>query len=899
MKRIFNLLGLVAAGLVPLAVSAQPVGTAPAVAPATPPAVAPATPPAADPAAPPAAVPGRGGQGRGGFGRGGGFPQEAPPPPIVLVPMPESPATMELLLPAGATATVDGKDAGTQRSFMFVEFDRNAQTRRVEVKVKYADSTEAQRTVDLAPGQRIRVPINLPPVDQPTTILTDTAIATLGAAFSPDSRGLVTASENGSVVLWDLTAGRIVRNFTGHLEAVQSVVFSPNGEFLLTASVDKTAALWNVASGRLIRRFRGHTAPVNSAVFSSDGKKVVTGSTDKTAILWDADTGAQIRAFKGHTDEVVAVAISPNGRTVASGSTDRNANLWNADTGERLFAMRTGDTVSGIVFSPDGKLVAASNFSNNVNLWETATGQPVGATRRVNLDLNGIAFAPDGRRFFTAGKDATVKLWDTNTRLLVREFAGHGSDIQSVAASPDGQLVLTASRDGTARLFDVATGVELVSLASGNGGKNWAVVGPDGLYDGSEGGRRMIGYRFSSKLPGASVDQFFGQYYRPGLLAEILRGDRPMAQAQMGRRLPPVLKIVAPKVRSSADAQIVVAVDALDKGGGVSAPQIFNNGARLAVEPEAKRDGDTVHYSFKLDLASGGNQIRVTAASDDGSWEAIPVETELSYTHRPDRKGRLFVVAVGIGDYAETKLNSKQAAGDARALAELLQRRSATLYDRVDVVPLLGKDATRARIKDTVLDVASLSQPQDTVMLLLCGRGTMLGQHLYLAPQDFRFGETGWENDFRGQGLDADELATMLGTARALNRILILDVSDASPARTGEKPSAFALRAAVERWSRSQGIYAIAACAATPVRPAGETAHGLLAGLLLDSVGSSSVPASPATAPADSSGAMGVMEWFSSATERAGPLMERLGLDPQALQQSTRPKSFPLLVVAR
>jgi hypothetical protein len=670
---------------------------------------------------------------------------------------------------------------------------------------------------------------------------------------------------------------------------------------LLSASADTSAALRNVRTGRLIRRFKGHATAVNAAVFSADGKKVLTGSTDKTAILWDAETGAQLRTFKEHTDEVVAVALSPDGHTAVTGSTDKNAIIWNADTGEKLFSLRTGDTVSGLEFSPDGKLVAGSNFTNSVYIWEAATGKAVGQTRRVNLDLNAIAFTPDGRRFISAGKDATAKLWDTSTRLMVREFAGHGSDLQSVKASPDGRLLLTSSRDGTARLFDLATGVELVTLASGNGGKNWAVVAPDGLYDGSEGGRRMIGYRFSSKLPGASVDQFFGQFYRPGLLAEIFRGDRPMAPTQLGRRLPPVLKITGPKIRSTADEQIVVTVDAADQGGGVAAPELFNNGARIAVEPEAKRDGPTVHYAFKLNLAPGANRLRVTAASDDGSWEAIPVETELTSTRHAERKGRLFVLAVGVGDYAETKLTTKQAGGDARALADLLQRRSASLYDRVDVIPLLGKDATRTRIKETLVDVASLSLPQDTVMLILCGRGTMLGDHLYLAPQDLRLGRAGWENDFRAQGLDGDELAAMLGAARALNRVLVFDASDASLTRTDEKqkPVDFGLRAAVERWSRSQGVCAFAACAPVSPQPAGELSRGLLTGLLLDAVGPGGVPAWPASAPGDASGAMDVMAWFNAATERAGGLLERAGLDSQVLQASTKPRSFPLLAVAK
>ena len=94
-------------------------------------------------------------------------------------------------------------------------------------------------------------------------------------------------------------------------------------------------------------------------------------------------------------------------------------------------------------------------------------------------------------------------------------------------------------------------------------------------------------------------------------------------------------------------------------------------------------------------------------------------------------------------------------------------------------------------------------------------------------------GAAGGVTDWRAQGIAADELAILLGATKALNRVMILDAADAVLRRpVGEKHSGFALRAAVERWSRAQGIYAIAACEPASSRPANESSSGLLAGLL-------------------------------------------------------------------
>ena len=74
-----------------------------------------------------------------------------------------------------------------------------------------------------------------------------------------------------------------------------SAAFSPDGKRIVTASEDKTARLWDAETGKPIGEpLKGHTDSVMSAAFSPDGKRIVTASDDKTARLWDAETGKQI-----------------------------------------------------------------------------------------------------------------------------------------------------------------------------------------------------------------------------------------------------------------------------------------------------------------------------------------------------------------------------------------------------------------------------------------------------------------------------------------------------------------------------------------------------------------------------------------------------------------------------
>jgi uncharacterized caspase-like protein len=240
-------------------------------------------------------------------------------------------------------------------------------------------------------------------------------------------------------------------------------------------------------------------------------------------------------------------------------------------------------------------------------------------------------------------------------------------------------------------------------------------------------------------------------------------------------------------------------------------------------------------------------------------------------------------VAVGISDYAEKGLKLNYPAKDARALAELLRTRGAKLFDRVDIVPVFDRDATRATIQDTVADVAELTRPQDTLVVLLCGHGACVGDRVYFAPHDFRIGSDRPEDVLPKRGVAIDDIAAAMGTAPALGRVLVVDAASSGEVFGGARKerSEFGLRGAVERWGRSHGVHALAAMGATNravERP--ELGRSLLAHSLLDAAGG---------------GAVDVTDWFPSAAERATSLMLKLTGTRQDVQAGTRSKGFPLL----
>jgi WD40 repeat protein len=115
------------------------------------------------------------------------------------------------------------------------------------------------------------------------------------AVFSPDERRVLTGhgspSENGAsqgtVRLWDVETGKLIRSMDGHTGAISCVAFSPDGRYAASSSHDQTVRLWDVETGRELHSFVGHQGIVERVAFSPDGQRLLSSSVDQTLRLWE------------------------------------------------------------------------------------------------------------------------------------------------------------------------------------------------------------------------------------------------------------------------------------------------------------------------------------------------------------------------------------------------------------------------------------------------------------------------------------------------------------------------------------------------------------------------------------------------------------------------------------
>jgi target of rapamycin complex subunit LST8 len=105
----------------------------------------------------------------------------------------------------------------------------------------------------------------------------DAGSAVNSVALHPNQAELISAQQNGTVRVWDLTAGscRTETNPEGE-NALRSVCYAPNGTLAVAANNKGAVFTWSADSStaemQLIQKFQAHTAYLLKVTFSPNSK---------------------------------------------------------------------------------------------------------------------------------------------------------------------------------------------------------------------------------------------------------------------------------------------------------------------------------------------------------------------------------------------------------------------------------------------------------------------------------------------------------------------------------------------------------------------------------------------------------------------------------------------------
>ncbi|MER5218509.1 protein kinase [Streptomyces sp. NPDC002838] len=366
---------------------------------------------------------------------------------------------------------LDGPRAGYLQGLVHLERgDPEAAAQALRDAARDApDDPEITAALDLAEGT---------PRPGPPAVLAGHEREVRAVSISRDGRTGVSASDDGTIRIWDLAERRCARVIRvaedrrgPHLPAIDA-----DAGLAVFRGSDGSAELWDLGTGRRMHVLADPETldrVYHYGDYAISGSLVLAFNDVGNMRVWDAETGHSRYVLReGPSGEGFhgPVAITPDARAaIAVGS--RNRDTLDSDKyrkapgrGAQVRDPRTGRVLRDIdgrchraLVSSDGRIAVTEHTITprmaQMQVWDVTTGRELhNITRQIEEYQGCEAVSPDGRYALSSAYYIS-ELWELNPpRCLQRWRRG----VDSAAFSSDGRFLLTGDHHGTVMLAEIA-----------------------------------------------------------------------------------------------------------------------------------------------------------------------------------------------------------------------------------------------------------------------------------------------------------------------------------------------------------------------------------------------------------------------------------------------------------
>ncbi|KAK9474936.1 WD40-repeat-containing domain protein [Dipodascopsis tothii] len=280
--------------------------------------------------------------------------------------------------------------------------------------------------------------------------------------WSTDRRHLVSASQDGKLIIWDAYTTNKVHAIPLRSSWVMTCAYAPSGNFVACGGLDNICSIYSLNSRegpiRVARELSAHVGYLSCCRFLND-RRILTSSGDMTCILWDIDKGSKVTEFVDHLGDVMSLSINPtNSNIFVTGACDTFTKVWDIRTGKAVqtFAGHDSD-INSVQFFPDGNAFGTGSDDGTCRLFDLRADRELNrySSPSINCGITSVGFSVSGRFMYAGYDDFECRIWDVLRGDKIASLSGHDNRVSCLGLSNDGISLCTGSWDSLLKIWTV------------------------------------------------------------------------------------------------------------------------------------------------------------------------------------------------------------------------------------------------------------------------------------------------------------------------------------------------------------------------------------------------------------------------------------------------------------
>nr|AIO05509.1 guanine nucleotide binding protein beta subunit 2 [Hypsizygus marmoreus] len=278
--------------------------------------------------------------------------------------------------------------------------------------------------------------------------------------WATDRRHLVSASQDGKLIVWDAYTTNKVHAIPLRSSWVMSCAYSPSGNFVACGGLVYICSIYYLYNKDGTNAWGARVLCAHSGYLSCcrfiNVRQIVSSSGDMSCMLWDIVPGVRVVVFCDHTGVVMCLSLGPYQNVFVSGACDATAKLWDIRSGRatQTFTGHVSD-INAVQFFPNGVAFATGSDDASCRLFDIRADRVLYAFTHDNIlcGITSVAFSISGRILFGGYDVWTCNVWDTLYGERVGVLSGHENRVSCLGVSTDGMALCTGSWDCTLRVW--------------------------------------------------------------------------------------------------------------------------------------------------------------------------------------------------------------------------------------------------------------------------------------------------------------------------------------------------------------------------------------------------------------------------------------------------------------